>query len=187
MKRRFHNKQKIVEIALCVVLVILLSLSLTLSLTGAWFTDSASRSTSGISLRFGTVAIGNNSVESSITTLKPGQTMAYGGTTTNSNITYGGNVNAYYRVKLTVSNNSIAPYMNFTSNGTKLIYGELAQSGSITKGTITFSENATNDLQNLTFTVTVDIDVIQKDNLPSSVYDGNTINYTRLFTYYDGL
>lgn len=191
MIRRIRNKPKTTEIIMCVVLAILLSfsitLTLTLSLTGAWFTDSTSAASSSLTVGFGTVSVGNNSVQKSISALKPGDTIAYGGTTTGSNITYGGNVGAYYRIKISVSNNSVAPFINFTSNDAKVIYGELAPSGSITKGTITFSANATNDLQGLTFDLVVDIDVIQKDNLPSSVFDGNTINYTRLFTYYDSL
>ena len=189
-----RNSRQIVEIIICIALVLLLSLSLALSITGAWFTNSASATISptSFSFTFGTVTIGSNSVPASVTSLKPGDTIAYGGTTTSNAIVYTGNVSAYYRLKLTADNSDIEDNLSFTSNGAKVIYGELSPNGTgtytISNGTITFSPNATNDLQNVAFNLVVTVDIIQKANLPGTYFDGNgDIIYSSLFGYYDSL
>ncbi len=209
------SKSTIFNIVICAVLSLMLVLSLTFSLSGAWFTDSASYSSDDVTFVFGTVQSGPVSVSSNVANLYPGQTITYQGNGTSDAITYTGNVSAYYRVSFAVAKinnedtidiNDIKSKLAFTSASVSSdgnIYGTFKVSGnspvtSIPKGYIQFSANAGNTYQQLAFKVIVTIDVIQAANLTESEVTGITnistavgsslqTIYQNIFNYYDGL
>ena len=177
---------------IAIVTLIVLTLSLTLTLSGAWFTDSASSGNSSKTLVFGNVSVGTLSVQQNVNKLVPGQTIEYGGQGTGGTIEYTGNVSAYYRLTFTATNN-FQDKLSFTSNqtlkyvsngNTVELYGALQANGTIDGGTIQFSPDATNTLQNKTFTLTVKLDIVQAANISSISNTGNMTtveNYRALF------
>ena len=192
MNREKLSKKSIINIIVCLVLAVLLVLSLTLTVSGAWFTDSSSAATqSPVNLRFGTVTAGNVNVATGITTLKPGETIAYSGTGSSSNIQYGGNVDAYYRLSFSATNGfgsylSFSPAVSGQFQDSNYIYGKDLANGTIPKGTVKFADTALNSLQGQTFALTVKVELIQAANIGNAAVSGtgtmSTLeNYQALF------
>lgn len=187
-----QNKSRYAFYIIAVVTLVILTLSLTLTLSGAWFTDAVREKNSSKTLAFGTVSVGTVNVQQNVNKLVPGQTIGYGGQGTGGTIEYTGNVSAYYRLTFTATNN-FQDKLSFTSNqtlkyvsngNTVELYGALQANGTIDGGTIQFSPNATNTLQNNTFTLTVKLDIVQAANISSISNTGNMTtveNYRALF------
>lgn len=180
MRQRVNREW--LNIVICFALALLLAMSLSLSFTGAWFTDIDSATTPTVSLKFGTVKIGENPVVSAVSNIVPTQKITYQNAS-NSNIQYSGDVSAYYKISFsiselknadtnaTVSSPTLAQLKSmFTFDATNKandnnLYGKVVANGTIPKGNITFSQNADNTYKNLSFKITLTIFVLQSDNI----------------------
>ena len=193
------------SLLLCFIIGALTVASFALSFSGAWFTASDSASTSDISLRFGSVQLGANFSGEAKTNMVPTETISYYGATASDNIAYSGTVNAYYRISYVITNSSnvidqdaeaFDEYLSFNNvantqfNDTtnKCIYGAVAVSGSIPKGSLIFSKTADNDFADKEYKVKFKIDLMQGINLSGISGTGSMTtlaNYQALFSYYD--
>ena len=204
-----QNKAKRFSFSLlfCFIIGALTILSFVLSFSGAWFTSSKTANVEDISLKFGSVQLGENFSGEEVINIVPSQEIHYYGTTTSSNISYDGTVDAYYRISFIVTNsaetedeNSIAfsNYLSFNcSQGNqyypadnKCIYGSVVAKGSIPRGSLIFSKEADNNLINKNLKVKFKIDLIQSQNLddiPNINSMSETADYVNLFLYYDTL
>ena len=135
----------------------------------------------------------------------PSETISYYGTTSSDNIAYSGTVNAYYIISFTVTNSSdvvdadatafssyltfnniTSPQINDTTN--KCVYGAVAVSGTIPKGTLKFAKDAGNTLTDKNLKVVFKIDLMQAQNLsgiPNTNNMSSLSDYQALFSYYD--
>lgn len=151
-----------------IVLAVLLALSLALGLTGAWFTDKATGSST---VNFGEVKLGKQSITitpASTTALLPSQKI------TLENPQYKG-VAAYYRISITVSGANLPSDIN-TKLGASTKYGYIAAKSSLTNidnfpSEITIPDNTGNDFQNVTCTLTVTVEVIQQEGIGKGTND----------------
>ena len=186
-KKKFAIKDGY-NIIVCLILVALLIGSLFLSATGAWFVKSGSDSAGTTTITLAEVNFDDDLVlnhydydagvtisqPTNFTYLAPTEEIHFKGETA-ENIAYGGNVDAYYKVFFEISNFSkpngssatqagLLSKLNFR-NGTKAMYGSVSEHGSIPSGYIVFDSSAGNEYCNVSFTVTVTIQIVQADNL----------------------
>jgi hypothetical protein len=162
------NSKKMSKSAFAViVLAVLLVLSMVLGLTGAWFTDTKSGSTS---VTFGTVTLGTYTATSTVTNLLPGKTI------TVADASYTGSVAAYYRVTISCPSAKNKSGTAFTGSDLTTLQAQLQKSevygyvpaGSSTAQTIsvsdlTISTDLGNTYQGATATIVVKIEVIQQE------------------------
>lgn len=193
------------DLFLCIFLAILTVLSFVLSFSGAWFTSSKKAEIDNISLRFGSVRLGENFNSATISNLVPTETIPYYGATSSQDIDYEGTVDAYYRIKFDITdldgNNNLdtdafkaylyfsghtnAQYINLENN---VLYGMISPENSIPRGSIKLSKEASNDYANKEYKIKIIIDLIQVQNLGAIYGIGNMsslTNYENLFVYYD--
>lgn len=214
-------KRNWINISLIVLFASLLTLTMYFTFvqnSGAWFTASDEYEGSSVSLRFGTITLQDNIklgdydtnqyVErASISNIVPTQTIEYFGSASQQNISYTGNVDAYYRITFSITNlknsdnTDLAPGDTMTTdsisskfsfaNGSSVLYGRIAveTASYIEKGYLVFSSTANNDYTDYKFTIQVKIDVVQAVNLESiigSTSSGITASqYETLFAAYD--
>lgn len=215
-------KRNWINISLIVLFASLLTLTMYFTFiqnSGAWFTASDEYEGSSVSLRFGTITLQDNIklgdydtnqyVErASISNIVPTQTIEYFGSASQQNISYTGNVDAYYRITFSITNlknsddTAIDPeeddmtVSSMTSkfafaNGSSVLYGRIAvdTASYIEKGYLVFSSTANNDYTDYKFTIQVKIDLVQAVNLESiigSTSSGITASqYETLFAAYD--
>jgi hypothetical protein len=178
------------SLLLCIFLAILTALSFVLSFSGAWFTSSKTVQTDNISLRFGSVRLGENFNSQTVANMVPTETIAYYGATTADNIVYNGTVDAYYRIKFDVTTNTLSgsaytedaysetfeKLLDFNTTSESLaennqlrddwnIYGKVSQNGYIPQGTLRLSSETPNLFENKEFRVKVTIDLFQAQNI----------------------
>ena len=146
----------------------------------------------------------------SITNLLPTGVIGYRGTATNGDISYAGSVGAFYRITFNVSNivssvnaqvvptaNQLKSVLEFGVGALKTsseVFGTVNAGGVIPRGYIQMVESAGNLYADLSFSLTITIDVIQTSNIESSgisgIGSGNNFmttvaNYQALFAAYD--
>ena len=154
-------KKKSISVSsvLCIIFAALLVLSITLSLTGAWFTDTA---TGNNTVTFGQVKVGDSLTVTVPDNIVPTQKI------TISDTTYQG-VAAYYRLTISVSNVSGGTASESELNtllGASTKYGSIPASqiaSTFTIDDIEISKSTGNKFQNVTCTLTVTLDVIQQE------------------------
>lgn len=175
---RVLKKETGINKILFVLLIALLCINFYLIKTsGAWFTDSASSTSSAGTIRFGTVQLNKDVITVSSNT----QTLNNVALLPNMKIdieqvNYIGNVNAYYRITIQSSNEKnsagqsltgeqLSTFKSALGNSTTYGYIDISNSTTIAPQSITIPGSLDNTYQGATANLTVTITVLQQPNL----------------------
>lgn len=159
--------------------IVILILVLTLSLTGAWYFSKA-----GIDIGTGDLDMGNVTLDKDVVTLtSKSKTLNQVSLLPTmqidlSEITYTGNVNAYYKIEVTSSNEKNSAGQSFTGDelttlknilSQATVYNAVTPNSTISAQSIVIPQTLNNTYQGANANLTVTITVLQQPNLSDAL------------------